>query len=228
MRLDKYLAHSLRQSRAKVKSLVRRGAVQINGQVVTDAGAQVAQLDAVTCQGRPIMAASKQYIALYKPANYICSTQDEHYPSALNLLQKPPFRSLHFAGRLDADTTGLVLISDDGQWSHRVTSPSRQCVKVYRVITYQHLTQTQLLTLADGVRLKNDDQPTLPAQVNRLGENECLLGLSEGRYHQVKRMFAAVGNHVVSLHREKVGGVDLSGLEVGCWRHLSKEEIESF
>lgn len=172
---------------------------------------------------------SKRYFLLNKPKGYICSTKDEEYPSALNLLQLANTDKLHFAGRLDADTTGLVLISDDGQWTHRITSPKYKHVKVYLVLLDSHITKEMIGKFEKGVVLNDSTKPTEPAQVQVIDPNKIKLSIAEGRYHQVKRMLAAVGNHVVDLHRESIGRIKLDdSIELGKWRELDSTEIKHF
>ncbi|MCW8994509.1 MAG: pseudouridine synthase, partial [Psychromonas sp.] len=132
------------------------------------------------------------------------------------------------AGRLDADTTGLTLITDDGQWSHQITSPRRKCAKRYRVTLAQPLADNAVERFKEGIQLKSENQPCLPATLIRLSETEVLLTISEGKYHQVKRMFAALGNHVISLHREQIGKIELDkNLAAGEWRYLTEDEVNN-
>ena len=135
-------------------------------------------------------------------------------------------RGLRIVGRLDRDTTGLLLLTTDGQWAHRLMSPRHHCAKRYRVTTAEPLDDTQLTRLRDGVVLHDDPAPTRPAEARALSDTELLLTISEGRYHQVKRMLAAVGNRVVALHREAVGHIELDpDLPAGAWRPLTDAEI---
>jgi 16S rRNA pseudouridine516 synthase len=130
------------------------------------------------------------------------------------------------AGRLDIDTTGLVLLTDDGDWSHRITSPRHRCSKTYRAVLAEPLDESAVTRFAEGLLLRNEGKKTLPAELELLSPTEARLTLSEGRYHQVKRMFAALGNRVVALHRERIGAVALdAGLQPGQWRELTAQEI---
>ena len=172
-----------------------------------------------------------RYLMLNKPQDTLCSNVDEFYPSVLSLLGVPKAYSLHIAGRLDADTTGLVLITDDGQWSHRLTSPVKACAKRYRVQLADPLTASDselVAKFAHGIALKGEASLTRPATLEILTPTEVLLTITEGKYHQVKRMFAAIGNKVVGLHREQVGGISLDpDLGAGQWRYLTQDEIAS-
>ncbi|GAL12949.1 ribosomal small subunit pseudouridine synthase A [Vibrio astriarenae] len=167
---------------------------------------------------------------LYKPDGFVCSHEDGFNHTAFVLLDEPKMESLHFAGRLDVDTTGLVLITDDGQWSHRITSPKHKCEKVYRVWLADAIGDDYAEKVAQGIELRNETAPTAPAKMEivNYAENELLLTISEGKYHQVKRMFAALGNKVEQLHREKIGQIELDeSLEPGDYRFLTQQEIDS-
>jgi 16S rRNA pseudouridine516 synthase len=137
--------------------------------------------------------------------------------------------SLHIAGRLDLDATGLVLISDDGDWTHRVTSPRHEFPKTYRATLAEPLSETGAVQLTRGVLLRNEKRRCRPAVIERITETEIRITVTEGRYHQVKRMFAAAGNRVSALHRERIGTVALdTGLRAGESRALTEEEVDSF
>ena len=135
---------------------------------------------------------------------------------------------LHIAGRLDADTTGLVLITDDGRWSHNIITPNKECQKVYRVQLSRPIKDEIIETFKIGVQLQGEDGLTKPAILEIISDKEVLLTITEGKYHQVKRMFAAVGNRVIGLHREQIGDVKLDSLALGEWRYLNEKEVESF
>jgi 16S rRNA pseudouridine516 synthase len=164
---------------------------------------------------------------VHKPANTICSNVDEVYPSILNHIDVDNTSELHMAGRLDADTTGLVLLTDDGRWSFDIIRPTKQCEKVYRVGLTYPIADDVALKFQKGVQLQGEQQLTRPATLQTLGPKEVLLTITEGKFHQVKRMFAAVGNRVVSLHRERIGQIQLD-VEVGQWRYLTADEVLSF
>jgi 16S rRNA pseudouridine516 synthase len=148
------------------------------------------------------------------------------------LIDLPHVERLQTVGRLDVDTTGLVLLTDDGQWSHRVTSPKRQFGKVYRVSLAEPLSGVDLdRAFADfsaGIELEGEEKRTRPAELFMRTPTEAQLTLHEGKYHQVKRMFTAIGHHVVALHRESIGPLTLGDLVPGEWRELGEREIEQF
>ncbi len=229
MRLDKFIAANSEFSRAQVKKLLRQGEITVNGEVVGDPGLKLSETDQVCLYGEPMREQGARYFMLHKPRDYVCSTDDPDHLSVLYLLDEQERYGLHMAGRLDLDTTGLVLLTDDGQWSHRVTSPRHECHKRYRVWLADPLPAGVEQQFLDGVQLKGERQLTRPATLERINETEVLLTISEGKYHQVKRMFAAVGNKVVDLHREAVGELELDpDLAEGQYRALTAAEIALF
>jgi 16S rRNA pseudouridine516 synthase len=167
------------------------------------------------------------YLAFHKPSDCECSHAPGHHRSVFSFFPEPFLRrGLEAVGRLDADTTGLLLLSNAGDFIHHLTSPKRHVAKTYRVDLKHPINAVQIGRLAAGVELRSDPEPTRPAQVETLDERHCLITLTEGRYHQVKRMFAAVGNRVEAIHRIAVGPVRLEeDLAPGNWRFLSAAEV---
>lgn len=228
MRLDKLLGHATGLTRKEARRRIKDGRVRAGGELVRDAAFHVVPGVTVTLDGVPLGDPGPRYFMLHKPDGVICATHDGQHVTVNALLDEPHAEKLHVAGRLDIDTTGLVLLTDDGQWSHRVTHPSRGCRKVYRVGTAEPIDPSLAETFRRGLLLKGEDTPTLPAELEILSPHECLLTLQEGRYHQVKRMFAATGNAVVSLHRERIGDIVLDAdLAPGEYRPLTRAEIAS-
>ncbi|QYK12122.1 16S rRNA pseudouridine(516) synthase RsuA [Shewanella rhizosphaerae] len=228
MRLDKFISESTQLTRSLAKKALHRGEVTVDGQVIKDGSFKLNENQKVCLDGEPISLIGPRFIMLHKPVDTLCSTVDEVYPSVLNLLELPHKEELHIAGRLDADTTGLVLITSDGQWSHRVTSPKRECGKTYLVQLADPLKAEWVKQFATGLALRSEEGLTKPATLELLGSHEARLTITEGKYHQVKRMFAAVGNKVVGLHRESVGEIVLDeSLAPGEWRYLTEAEIAS-
>lgn len=228
MRLDRFVSHAASLSRAQAQRAIRSGRVAVAGAVVRDPSHHLSDEAAVTLDGAPLAIAGPRYFMLHKPAGFICATSDGAHPTVLDLLHEANSAGLHPAGRLDIDTTGLVLISDDGAWSHRVTSPRRECAKRYRVTLAEDLTADSAQRFAEGLLLKGEAKKTLPAQLEILSPRQVILTIYEGKYHQVKRMFAAVGNHVTTLHRLSIGAIHLDEtLKAGEYRALREEEILS-
>lgn len=229
MRLDKFLSQQLGVSRALVLRELRNKRVTVDGDIVKTGAMKISPEQVVAFDGNVLdQITGPRYFMLNKPQGYVCSTDDPDHPTVLYFLEEPVAYKLHAAGRLDIDTTGLVLMTDDGQWSHRVTSPRHQCEKTYLVTLENPLADDTAAQFEAGVQLHNEDSLTKPAQLEQIDERVVRLTISEGRYHQVKRMFAAVGNHVVALHRERIGEIVMDeDLEPGQYRRLSEQEIAS-
>jgi 16S rRNA pseudouridine516 synthase len=228
LRLDKYITEASALTRSLAKKALHRGDITCDGLVVKNSGFQVQEGVQVCLNEKVLTLFGVRYIMLNKPVDTICSTIDEMYPSVLSLLDIEKTSILHIAGRLDADTTGLVLITGDGQWSHKITSPKKECGKRYLVQVGAPLEESLVAQFAQGIALHNEDGLTKPAILEILDEHNARLTITEGKYHQVKRMFAATGNHVVKLHRECVGIIELDPkLQPGEWRYLTEAEIAS-
>lgn len=228
MRLDKYICQATTLTRSQAKKAISQGRITSNAISIRSSSYKVSENETLCLDGKAITLRGVRYIMLNKPKDFICSTVDEQLPSILNLINVEKREQLFIAGRLDADTTGLSLITDDGQWSHQITSPRKKCAKRYRVTLAEPLPDNAVELFKEGIQLKSENQPCLPATLVLLSETEVLLTISEGKYHQVKRMFAAIGNHVSALHREQIGQVELdTTLELGEWRYLTEAEVNS-
>ncbi|MEL7628682.1 16S rRNA pseudouridine(516) synthase RsuA [Pectobacterium aroidearum] len=229
MRLDKFLSQQLEISRSLVARELHAQRVTVDGEVVKSGAFKLSPEHHVEFDGNPLKQQNgPRYFMLNKPQGYVCSTDDPDHPTILYFMDVPVAYKLHAAGRLDIDTTGLVLLTDDGKWSHRITSPKHQCEKTYLVTLEQPLAEDTAAQFTAGVQLHNEKNLTKPATLEKITDHVVRLTISEGRYHQVKRMFAAVGNRVVELHRERIGDIWLdSELEPGEFRELSDEEIAS-
>lgn len=224
MRLDKFVCKSTDLTRTEAVEKIQSGVVSVNGTPIQDEAKQVHESNCITLNSSILVARPFRYIMLHKPADTICSNIDEVYPSLFKYLDIDNSSELHIAGRLDADITGMVLITDDGRWSYHITRPTTLCTKVYRVGLSRPINDNAAEQFKQGVQLQGESQLTHPAELVVLHPKEVLLTITQGKFHQVKRMFAAVGNRVVSLHREAIGGVCLD-VEVKQWRYLSDVEI---
>lgn len=230
MRLDKLICHATGLTRSDCGKIIRQGRVEVHGQLVRQAAAQVDPADPITLDGEPVVYFAAVYLMVHKPADCVCSHVGGGYATVFSLL--PPeirqVKDLNIAGRLDKDVTGLVLLANDGQWLHQVTSPRVGKEKLYRVETALPLQEDDITAFAEGMVLEGEDKSTKPARLVILGPQVADLYLSEGRYHQVKRMFVARGNQVVKLHRLAAAGIALDqNLAPGEWRPLTPDEIES-
>ena len=216
-------------SRKGCMALVRAGAVAVNGAVRVDpetefdpAGLELI-VDGVTWTYR-----EKAYVLMHNPAGYECSHHPSHHPSVFSLLPPPLLqRGAQCVGRLDQDTTGLLLFSDDGQFIHRMISPRKGIAKVYRAVCADPVTDAMLAALRAGVTLNDEPAPIAALACERLDDGTLRLTLAEGKYHQVKRMIAATGNRVDGLHREAVGDYALpADLAPGSWRWLEAADLQ--
>lgn len=226
MRLDRFLCHATGLTRTQAQRVIRAGEVRVNGGVVIDPGQHVADDARVEINQQPVEQPKPRYYMLHKPAGVVSATRDREHTTVIDLLDVPHPERLHVAGRLDADATGLVLVSDDGEWSHHIMSPRHDCPKTYRLTLAEPLVAKAREHLERGVFLKNEKQRCRPAVLERLSDTEWRMTITEGKYHQVKRMIAAAGNHVVKLHRERIGKLALDpDLEPGEARELTPGEV---
>ena len=230
MRLDKFLAENTGLTRSQANKVLRQGLVQVNGEVVKSGAQKISEQDQIYYDGQPLEWLDEGlYFMLYKPEGVVCSNDDGDYPTIYQFFDYPLASKLHSAGRLDVDTTGLVLLTDDGQWSHRITSPKYHCDKTYLVTLADPIEDHYQQALSEGILLRGEKTPTKPATMEIIDDYNLNLTISEGRYHQVKRMFAALGNKVIALHRWKIGALKLDeNLQEGEFRPLTIEEIEFF
>jgi 16S rRNA pseudouridine516 synthase len=231
-RLDRLLANLGYGSRREVADLVRHKQVELDGVALRDAGAKVPvtpDLPArMTVVGRPVDPPAPLTILMHKPLDVVCS----HKETGRSVYELLPARwrartpALSTVGRLDKETTGLLLITDDGDFLHRVISPRRHVAKRYLATLDRPLSGEEAALFASGeLMLEGDTAPLAPAVLEPLGPTQAYLTITEGRYHQVRRMFAAAANHVTALHRDRVGGLHLpADLPPGDWRILSAEE----
>jgi 16S rRNA pseudouridine516 synthase len=226
MRLDKYLCESTDLSRSEARSVLLSGEVTVNGEVVKKGTHVVRDGDEVKWDDEVLELIGLRYIMLNKPAGYECSLRNSQHLPVMSLLDVDKRDRLHTVGRLDVDTTGLILITDDGQWTHRIISPRHRCDKVYLATLAEPLVADAEQLFAAGVMLEGEDKPTLPAVIERVDGLTARLTIQEGKYHQVRRMFASLGNHVLHLHRERIGCVALDpDLQPGESRYLTDAEV---
>ncbi len=225
MRLDRFVSQAAGVSRADARELVRRGRVQVDGSVEKRPAAAISERADVFLNGLPLAAPQPLYLMLHKPAGVVSATVDDRQPTVNSLLPAPLARRVHPVGRLDKATTGLLLLTDDGAWSHRITAPRQHCVKVYRATLAEALVADAAERLAAGMMLRGETKPVSSVRLQKLSATEVRVEVTEGRYHLVRRLFAALGNRVLTLHRERIGGVTLDPqLCPGQWRRLTDEE----
>ena len=234
MRLDKFLSKATELWRKDCKKILHAGEVTVNGEVVKDSSLHIDEVgDDIEWAGEPLsVAMGNRYLLLYKPEGFECTLKPKEWPIVTDLIDVPQLGSLRIAGRLDVDTTGALLLSDDGGFLHRVTSPKHHVAKVYELTLAEPMTEAQqafaIQELAKGIMLEDEYDKTKPAELSFSDATHAKLVLTEGKYHQVKRMMGYFGNKVIELHRASIGNITLEGLEKGESRFLTAEEIDQF
>ena len=234
MRLDKFISKATELSRKEAKKILHASEVTVNDEVIKDPGVHVDIInDEVLWVGEPLsVATGNRYILLHKPEGFECTLKAKEYPIVTELIAVPELGSLRMAGRLDVDTTGALLMSDDGKWLHRVTSPKHANSKVYELTLADAMDEAAqanaIAEVAEGILLEGEHEETKPAILEFIDETHARLTLEQGKYHQVKRMMGYFGNRVTELHRASVGHITLDGLDKGDSRFLTAEEVNAF
>ena len=227
MRVDRFLSNLPRFNRKQGRLLLVERRIRVDGVAVSDPHHEVREFSRV-CLDDEVLQAGKpaRYFMLHKPRGCVSATLDPEHPTVLDWLDEPDKGELHIAGRLDFNTTGLLVITNDGQWSRRLTQPQTKLPKVYRVETQQDIGPEYAPTFAAGLYFAFEDLTTQPAELTLLGPRTARLSIVEGRYHQVKRMFGHFDNKVIDLHRERMGPLVLDAtLAPGEYRALTDAEI---
>ncbi len=228
MQLEKILQSQGFGSRKECRALIRDERVTVNGAVIRDPSTNLPTDDLVfAVDDQPWRYRAQAYVLLHKPAGHECSRVPTFHPSVFTLL--PPqlaLRDVQCVGRLDQDSTGLLLLSDDGQFIHRWSSGKKQVPKCYRIETADPVSEADAARLLAGVQLEDEPAPVLARAVVLDGSHQLRMTITEGKYHQVKRMIGALGNRVTRLHRESVGGLSLpADLPEGQWRWLEAADL---
>lgn len=233
MRLDKYLADMGEGTRQEVKKYIRRGSVTVNGELVRSPERKVYEREQVCLDGRKVSYAAEEYFMLNKPAGVVSATEDKRDRTVLDLIQYKKRKDLFPVGRLDKDTEGLLLITNDGALSHRLLSPRHHVDKTYYVEVQGHVTEENRAAFQRGVNIGTEEEPlvTMPARLEILEAGQSLsrvrLTIREGKFHQVKRMFLSQGMEVTYLKRESMGSLRLDdSLAPGEYRPLTEHEIK--
>lgn len=223
MRLTKFLAHGGVASRRAAEKVIASGRVTVSGKVVTDPARDVSEGDDVRVDGSPVGSEAREVWVVNKPAGVVSTAREPgRRPAVVELVDSAA--RLYPVGRLDADSTGLLLLTNDGELANRLTHPRYEVAKIYRARLLRPPSERELERLRRGVEL--EDGPTAPAEVTRTGERETEIVLREGRNRQVRRMLEAVGNEVIALRRIAFGPLRLGDLEEGEGRQLSEREVE--
>ena len=229
IRLDKYLADMGLGTRSELKKDIRKGLASVDGAVIKDPGYALSGKEAVTFKGEPVLYEAEVYYMLNKPAGVITATEDRSQKTVLDLVDISRKKDVFPVGRLDKDTEGLLLLTNDGALAHRLLSPKHHVDKTYYARVSGRLVQADIDAFERGVYIMSEDYTALPAKLQILtsgDESEALVTIQEGKFHQVKKMFDALGNEVLYLKRLSMGPLVLDeALKPGEYRRLTDEEI---
>lgn len=225
MRIDKYLSHLGYGSRNDVKKILKQKLIQVNHITITDSGYQVKDNDEVYLNGEKLVYEKEIYLIFYKPKGVITSKEEGASQTVFEYIDHPQIKELFAVGRLDKDTTGVLLITNDGKLDHRLRSLKNHVNKVYEVTLKEEFDLNYISKIEDGIQI-NEEEICAPAQIEIMSKNKIKLILQEGKYHQVKRMMHACNNEVIELHRSHFADLNLDGLSLGEYRLLTKEEIQ--
>ncbi|WP_409278358.1 pseudouridine synthase [Pseudomonas defluvii] len=230
MRLDRFLSNLPCYNRQQVRLLLAERRVRVDGTQIGDPRHEVREFSRIEIDDQLVQAGrALRYFMLHKPAGCVSATVDPQHRTVLDLLDEPDKHDLHIAGRLDYNTTGLLLITNDGQWSRRLTQPQTKLPKVYYVETEHVIDEHYIEKFREGFYFAFEDLTTQPADLTILSPHSARLSIVEGRYHQVKRMFGFFDNKVIRLHREHMGPLQLDpSLLPGEYRALRPDEISAF
>lgn len=226
-RLDRFLSAALKIKRGDVRLMLARSRVLVDGCVAKDIRQIVDRFSLVSVDGQVLQQRAARYIMLHKPQGVVSATTDDKHKTVIDLIPGESNGDLHLVGRLDFNTTGLVLLTNDGQWSRALTLPETKVPKRYHVTLAKPLTSAYVGAFAEGMYFPFEGITTRPALLRVLSDYEAEVTLEEGRYHQIKRMFSRMDNRVVALHRQALGNLELDeALLPGYSRDLTLEELE--
>lgn len=227
-RLDRHLSKQLAIKRADVRLLLAQRRVEVDGNIATDINQRISRFTVVRCDGCITQARTRRYVMLNKPHGVVSATTDRNHRTVVDLLAQPFKTELHIVGRLDFNSTGLLLLTNDGRWSRALSLPGSGLSKRYRVRLEDPLREEHVQAFRRGLYFSYEGITTRPAELTILGEFEAEVSLTEGRYHQIKRMFGHFDNKVLSIHRITVGNLALdAGLAPGQSRELTASELNT-
>lgn len=226
-RLDRFLSDHLNTPRKTIKPLLARGRVRVDGAVVKDVQLIINQFSRVELDQRVLQANTRRYIMLNKPAGVVSATKDPQHTTVMDLLDEKDRTDMHIAGRLDFNSTGLLLLTNDGRWSQHLSAPENNISKRYRVTVEKPLTHDYVQAFSEGMFFEYEGITTKPVRLDIISDHVADVMLMEGRYHQIKRMFGRFQNEVLSLHRSAIGHLQLDeNLLPGQSRPLSENEVQ--
>jgi 16S rRNA pseudouridine516 synthase len=227
-RIDKFVSTVLSVNKRDVKLLLAQNKVVVDGAVITDAAFQVNKFSVISVNDKILQSEQPMYIMLHKPVGVVSATKDELHKTVIDLLHFPNKETLHIVGRLDLNTSGLMLLTNDSRWSERLTLPQSKVPKVYQVTLKEQLTQDYIVAFEQGMYFEYEDITTEPVILEIISDYVAQVILMEGKYHQIKRMFGRFRNQVMQLHRSKIGNLSLdANLKAGESRELTVKEVEN-
>ncbi|MBK1883280.1 pseudouridine synthase [Luteolibacter pohnpeiensis] len=230
MKLDRLLAKHERMGRKKARDLISSGQVRTSDGTIYDHHLEIDRFTSVYIGHEPVQTAERAlYLMLHKPIGVVSATVDREHQTVIDLIDDPDRSSLHLVGRLDRNTSGLMLLTNDGRWSKALMAPERKIAKIYHVRTLHPIRPDAVEAFANGFYFHTEDRTTMLAHLEIIGDDEARVTLHEGLYHQIKRMFHRVENQVIALHREQLGPFRLpDDLQPGQWIALDKTQAWSF
>jgi len=227
-RLDKFISVALIKNKREVKILLAQNKVKVNGVVVNDASFQINKFSNIEVNDQSLQSNSPIYMMLNKPIGVVSATKDNIHKTVLDLITITEKHTLHIVGRLDLNTSGLMLLTNDSSWSERLTLPNRKVPKTYQVTLQNTLTPDYISAFKQGMYFEYENITTAPAKLTIESEYVAHVTLMEGKYHQIKRMFGRFRNPVVKLHRRTIGDLHLDpNLPEGASRYLTHEEVSN-
>ena len=230
-RLDRFISAASQIPRGDVRKLVAARRIKVDGDVACDTGLLVDYFSHIVLDGKTLQKNQRRYFLLHKPAGVVSATSDKTHPTVIDLLRTSgvsdcALNDLHIAGRLDRSSTGLLLLTNDGEWSKRMTAPDKNISKVYQVTVEKPMNNEYIKAFRDGMFFPYEGITTKPAQLEIIDTYSARVTLMEGKYHQIKRMFGRFRNPVLKLHRIRIGNIELdSTLESGQFRELTQNEV---
>jgi 16S rRNA pseudouridine516 synthase len=226
-RLDRFISVQTGINRKDVRLLLAKKRIKVNGTLASDINQVVGQFDKIELDDKVLQDNQAIYLMLHKPVGVVSATKDDQHKTVLDLLP-PEYKGLHITGRLDLNSSGLILLTNNGEWSSALTSPDKKVAKVYEVTLEKPLTNEYIQAFADGMYFAYEEITTRPAQLEIISEYVARVSLEEGRYHQIKRMFGRFRNQVLKLHRLSIGALILdNSLAPGESRQLTLKELAS-
>lgn len=227
-RLDRFLSSHAGIGRKEVRQILAQGRVCVDGCIARDIQQLVGEFSQVALDGEPLQMNTPRYLMLHKPVGVVSATKDDQHKTVIDLLASEEQAELHIAGRLDLNSSGLILLTNDGRWSKGLMAPEKKVSKLYRVEVAHPMTEDYVQAFADGMYFAYESITTKPALLRIISDHVAEVRLIEGRYHQIKRMFGRFRNPVLALHRLAIGSLRMDvQLQPGQYRHLTQDEVKS-